>query len=137
MRLGFGFRHCPINNHRDNTTDDRIDHEQVEEVDVGKEATNGWANDPGKVGNHAQNTEAFLSLLLRQDICDHGFMCRVRHTGKKTHYDHQRIKYIEIINETKTKRANRAEDQTKKNQLFASEFIGQGTAEHAPDQTEK
>src|SRR5687768_1278898 len=114
MRFGFGLRNGAINDHCHNTTDDCIDHEQVEEVDVCQEALDRWPNDPGEVSNHAQNTEAFLSLLFWQDICDHGFMCRVRHAGKQAHYDYQRIKYVKIINETKTKRANRAEDQTEK-----------------------
>ena len=85
VRLGFGLRDGAINNDRNNTTDDRIDHEQVEEVDVCQKAANRRANDPGEVGNHTQDTEAFLSLLFRQDIRDHSFMCWLGHAGKQTY----------------------------------------------------
>src|SRR6266545_5221632 len=125
VRFRFGFRDDAINNHRNETTDDRINNEQVEEINVCQETADGWSNDPCQVSNHTQDAEAFLPLLFGQDICDHGLMCGLCHTRKEPNHDHKREQECEFVDETKSKCADGTEDQTKQDQLFPPEFIGQ------------
>ena len=135
FRLGFG--DCPINNHGHKTADDRINDKQIEEIDVCQESANGWADDPCQVPDHAQNTGPFLSLFFGQDICNHGFLRGTRNTRKQTHHDHKGKQDREIVDEAESKRTDSTEYQTKQDQLFPAEFIGQRAADHAPDQTKQ
>src|SRR3954464_9425335 len=64
----FGFGDNAINNYSDETTDDRINDKQIEEIDICQEPTDGWTNDPGQISNHTQNTKTFLPLFFRQNI---------------------------------------------------------------------
>ena len=92
------------------TADDRIDHGQIEKVDVCQEATDGGSDYPGQVSDRAQDAEPLLSLVFRQDA--------------------------DLRDEAEGKSAEGTKDQPEQDQLFSPELIGQRAARHTSDQTE-
>src|SRR6476646_3682069 len=111
MRFRLGFRDCPINNHSDKTTHDRINDEQIKEINVCQETADGRTNDPCQVSNHPQNAETFLALFFRQDICDHSLLGGTRDAREQTHNNHKGKQESEMIDETESQGADGAEDQ--------------------------
>ena len=134
-RLGFGDEHIEETGH--NTGNDRVDDEQVEVGSVCDQAADGWSDDPGNIGDHAQDTEALGTLLFWQDVCDHGLMGRVGDVRKQAGQHGQRVEHPKFIDQAQRERAQCAEDQAKQDQAAAPNFIGKCAADHAAQHAEK
>src|SRR6266508_3485285 len=74
MSLRFCFRDGTINNHCHETTDDRIDHEQIEEIDVRQKSAAVGTTDRSQVSYHSQHAQTQLPLMLRHDVGKNSFM---------------------------------------------------------------
>ena len=134
MRCRFAFGNEEVEQQRHQAAGGRVDDKQREKIAVGDETANGWTDDPGQVGHHAQDAEALLALFFRQNIGDHGLVGRSGDIRKQPDDHRQREQQLKRIHQPQRQRTERAEHQPEQDQFAPAKTVGERAADHVAKQ---